>query len=313
VQQKIRIGTRGSQLALAQTAEVKSRLCAAHSHLHPDDIEIVVMSTQGDRILDRPLAEIGGKGLFTEEIEDALRAGSIDLAVHSLKDMPTQLPPGLELACMLPREDARDAFICNHAASLSALPPGAVIGTASLRRQAQTLQTRPDLKVVTFRGNIQSRLRKLEEGVVDATFLAMAGLNRLGVKGHNIHPMGEDIMLPAVAQGAITIEIATDREDIRALLRPLNDEKTAVCVTAERALLATLDGSCRTPIAAYATLQADQTLSMTGRVLSPDGRQVYNITRRAPAAMAERLGHEMGNHLKEQAGDAFFAALHAGQ
>tara|TARA_B100001939_G_scaffold343387_1_gene355993 strand:- start:200 stop:1153 length:954 start_codon:yes stop_codon:yes gene_type:complete len=308
VQEKLRIGTRGSKLALAQAHETKNRLLAAHQDLSAGQIEIVVLSTRGDRILDRPLAEIGGKGLFTEEIEAALLDGSIDLAVHSLKDMPTVLPPELDLACYLEREDVRDAFICKKAASLRELPPGAVVGTASLRRAAQTLALRPDLKVIPFRGNVQTRLNKLEQGQVDATYLAMAGLNRLGLKDDRIHALETDQMLPAVAQGAICIEIARQNTRIRDLLAPLNHQDTEVCVSAERAFLAVLDGSCRTPIAGLATVKDGQ-LTIRGRLLSPDGREDFSGRLSGPAEEAEPLGRTLGEQLKQEAGPEFYARL----
>lgn len=307
----VRIGTRGSQLALAQAHEVKDRLIAAHANLTQDMIEIVVMSTKGDRILDRPLAEIGGKGLFTEEIETALLKGDIDIAVHSLKDMPTTLPDGLELACYLQREDVRDAFISAKAARLQDLPAGSVIGSASLRRQAQTLALRPDLKVVAFRGNVQSRLRKLDDDVVDATYLAMAGLNRLGLKDNRIHAIDTPDFLPAVAQGAICIEIAKDNDNARAFITPLNHTPTELCVRAERAMLKILDGSCRTPIAGLATLNGDQ-LTLKGHLSLPDGTEAHHMQRQGPASDPETLGTQVGRHLRTQAGEEFFKKLEAG-
>lgn len=307
----VRIGTRGSLLALAQAEEVKARLIAAHDHLSKNNIEIVVMSTRGDRVLDRPLSEIGGKGLFTEEIEASLLSGDIDIAVHSLKDMATVLPDGLELVCYLEREDVRDAFISAKAATLKDLPKGAVIGSASLRRQAQTLALRPDVSVVTFRGNVQSRLRKLEEGVVDATYLAVAGLNRLGLDDPRVHPIPVDNFLPAVAQGAISIEIASHNQTAREMLAPLNHRNTELCVRAERAMLKILDGSCRTPIAGYATLTGDQ-ITLRGQVALPDGKESYSNTLQGPAQDPEALGHRLGQILRDQAGPAFFAKLAVG-
>ncbi|WP_417316587.1 hydroxymethylbilane synthase [Emcibacter sp.] len=309
-QKNIRIGTRGSQLALAQAHETKKRLLAAHPGLSEEQIEIVVMSTRGDRILDRPLAEIGGKGLFTEEIEAALLTGDIHLAVHSLKDMPTELPEGLELAAYLEREDVRDAFISAKASSLRELPAGAVVGTASLRRQAQTLALRPDLKVITFRGNVQSRLRKLEAGEVDATYLAMAGLNRLDLEDERVHPLDIDELLPAVAQGAICIEIASRNERVRALLEPLDHTPTRQRVVAERAFLNELDGSCRTPIAGLAVLDGDS-LHLRGRLLGLDGSEIHEGSLEGPASDAEKIGRELGRRLKDAAGPAFFEKLKA--
>ena len=228
--------------------------CGAAHGLAPEQCELVIIKTTGDRITDRPLIEAGGKGLFTKELEEALFAGDIDLAVHSMKDMPAILPQGLAISAILEREDPRDAFVSLKYASLDALPAGAVIGTSSPRRQAQVLRARPDLRVVGFRGNVETRLRKLEEGVADATFLACAGLNRLGLSQHITAAMPTDVMLPAVAQGAIGIEIRADDDATAQLIAPLNDAATALCVTAERAYLAQLEGSCRTPIAGYAEL-----------------------------------------------------------
>src|SRR5262245_26273890 len=250
---KIRIGTRGSPLALAQAREVQARLEAAHG---PGRLtfEVCVIKTTGDRIQDRPLAEAGGKGLFTKEIEEALIAREVDIAVHSMKDMPTLLPPGLTLAAFLPREDVRDALISTKARSLSDLPGGAVVATSSLRRQAQVRHLRPDVKVVSMRGNVETRLRKLSEGVADATLLALAGLNRLGLADRAAAPVPVAEMLPAVAQGAIGVETRADDTAMAEALAPLNHQPTALAVTAERAFLAKLEGSCRMPIAALGAL-----------------------------------------------------------
>ncbi len=305
----VRIGTRGSQLALAQAHEVKDHLIRAHDHLSESNIEIIVMSTKGDRILDRPLSEIGGKGLFTEEIEAALLNGAIDIAVHSLKDMPTSLPDDLELACYLEREDVRDAFISGKASSLNDIPSGAVIGSASLRRQAQTLALRSDVEVVTFRGNVQSRLKKLDENIVDATYLAMAGLNRLGLKDDRIHPIEVEEFLPAVAQGAICIEIASHNRRARRLIHPLNHRETEICVRAERAMLKILDGSCRTPIAGYATLHGSM-ITLRGLVSLPDGSENHNFE--ASGDNPEELGTYVGQYLRDQAGEGFFKKLNTG-
>jgi hydroxymethylbilane synthase len=301
---KMRIGTRGSPLALAQAHEVRDLLMANHDDLGAHDVEIVVISTKGDRVLDRALSEIGGKGLFTEEIETGLTDGSIDIAVHSMKDMPTELPDGLIIPCLLPREDVRDVFISSKAARLEDLPQGAVIGSASLRRQAQIKHQRPDLEVVTFRGNVQSRLRKLEEDVVDATLLAQAGLNRLDMADVATETLSTDQMLPAVAQGAIGIECRDGDKRVLDYLAPLACADTMACVTAERAVLAALDGSCRTPIAALATLDGDQ-LDLRARVLRPDGSEVLETTRRGPASEARALGDDAGAELKERAGPDF--------
>ncbi len=251
----LKIGTRGSPLALAQAFETRRRLMAAHG-LVEDACEIVIIKTTGDdRALiaaDRPLKEIGGKGLFTKEIEEALLAGSIDIAVHSMKDMPVAQPGGLVLDCYLPREDVRDAFVAPAVARLGDLPEGAVVGTSSLRRRAQLAHRRPDLKLVEFRGNVQTRLKKLNDGVAQATFLAMAGLNRLGMAHVATSPIAPEDMLPAVAQGAIGIERRAADGEVAALLGAIHDRPTGERLAAERAFLVTLDGSCETPIAGLA-------------------------------------------------------------
>lgn len=302
----LRIGTRGSPLALAQAHETRDRLAAAHPHLAgPDAIEIVVLKTTGDRILDRTLAEAGGKGLFTKELEEALLDGRVDLAVHSMKDVPTWLPEGLEIACLLPREDPRDAFFARDGHDLESLPAGAVVGTAGLRRQAQVLERRPDLRVEPLRGNVQTRLAKLAAGAVDATLLALAGLRRLGLADQVTAVLEPDTMLPAVAQGAIGIEIRSDDPGTRAALAPLHCPDTACRVAAERGLLAALDGSCRTPIAALARLDG-ATIHLEGKVLSPDGRQVFRVRRSGPAADAASLGAAAGTEVKAQLPPGFF-------
>ncbi len=291
------IGTRGSKLALAQATEVKKLLAEAHSHLSEETIVINVLSTRGDRVQDRNLSEIGGKGLFTEEIEEALFNGEIDIAVHSLKDMPTKLPTGLELVCYLKREDVRDAFLSNQVRCLDDLAAGAVVGTSSLRRKAQTLARRPDLKIVNFRGNVLTRLQKLDSKIVDATFLAVAGLNRLGNNDARISPINVSEMLPAVAQGAITIEIASDNDVMRSMLEPLNHKETELRVRAERAMLDILDGSCRTPIAGLATINED-VLTLRGRVLSEDGSQDRQNEISGSIHDPEAIGEKLGQLLK---------------
>mgnify|MGYP001809902801 CR=1 FL=1 len=298
----LRIGTRGSPLALAQAHETRARLAAAHPDLAAADaMEIVVINTTGDMLLDRTLADAGGKGLFTKEIEEALLDGRIDLAVHSMKDVPTVLPPGLEIAALLPREDPRDAFFSRTGAGLDALPAGAVLGTAGLRRQAQILERRPDLKIVPLRGNVQTRLRKLAEGEVDAMLLALAGLRRLGLADKLTEVLEPEVMLPAVAQGAIGIEIRCDDAATKGLLAAIACAATERRVTAERALLAALDGSCRTPIAALATLSDDGTrLSLRAKALSHDGRQVFVATVEGPAADAAAMGDEAGADIKRR-------------
>ncbi len=301
---RIRIGTRGSALALAQAREVVQRLTDAHQ-LAESRFEIVVIKTSGDRIQDRPLSEAGGKGLFTKEIEDALLSGAIDLAVHSMKDMATVLPSGLGIAACLPREDPRDAFISPRWGGLAELPPGAVVGTSSLRRQAQVLRKRPDLKVIPFRGNVDTRLRKLDEGTAEATFLACAGLKRLGRSDRITAPVPIEIMLPAIAQGAIGVETRADDEAANKLVAPLNHQPTALCIAAERAFLARLDGSCRTPIAGLATLQ-NARLTLRGQILTPDGAQSHETTYEGLPQEAVRMGDEAASELLGRAGPAFF-------
>ena len=286
----IRIGTRGSPLALAQANETRLRLMQAHG-LEENQFEIVVISTIGDRILNQPLAEIGGKGLFTFEIEEALQSGSIDLAVHSMKDMPAKLPDGLVFAANLPREDARDAFVSLTAKTLQELPHGAVLGSSSVRRNAQALRIRPDLQSVQFRGNVQTRIRKLADGVAMGTFLAVAGLNRLGLSQHISTIMEMDEMLPAVAQGAIGIEIKTSNHRVRTLVEAIHHNTTGIAIACERAFLAKLEGSCRTPIAGHATISGD-TLSFRGQILSLDGKQSAEVSLSGPIEEAAAIGNE---------------------
>lgn len=310
VVQKLKIGTRGSPLALTQAEDVRARLITAHDTLSAETVEIAVIKTTGDRILDQHLMTAGGKGLFTKEIEEALLNGSIDCAVHSSKDMPTRLPAGLELTAFLKREDPRDAFISQKFANFMDLPPGAVLGTASLRRRAQALRLRSDLKVVTFRGNVQTRLRKIAEGEADATFLALAGLNRLGVADVAKEKLPLDAFLPAPAQGAVTVEIRSGDHNMSAYLAPLHDVDTAIAVAAERAFLARLDGSCRTPVAAYAARQGDQ-LMMQAMLLSLNGTQTFEANGSADMTMeaAVDLGLSLGDKIRTDAGPAFFEAL----
>ena len=291
-------------MALIQANDVRDRLLAAHDDL---DVEIIVIQTTGDRIQDRPLAEIGGKGLFIKEIEEALFSGDIDLAVHSMKDVETQLPDGLGISVILPREDPRDAFISNRAASLLELPAGATVGTSSLRRHAQIRHARPDLRIVAFRGNVETRLRKLKDGEADATLLAISGLRRLGMAAVATQIMDVDEMLPAVAQGAVGVETRVNDSLSRDYLRPLNDVASARRVAAERAMLAALDGSCRTPIAALATFDGPEMLTLRGRVATLDGTVVHDVARRGPADDAEAMGADAGRELRERAGPNFFA------
>ncbi|MBX6369867.1 MAG: hydroxymethylbilane synthase [Rhodospirillales bacterium] len=302
----LRIGTRGSPLALAQAAELRARLAAAHPALAaPDALETIVIKTTGDAVRDRTLAAIGGKGLFTKEIEEALLSGTIDVAVHSMKDMTTVLPPGLAIGAVLEREDPRDAFFSHAAKSLTALPAGTVVGTASLRRQAQVLHARPDLRVVPLRGNVDTRLRKLDEGAVGATLLALAGLKRLGKAGAATSVLETSEMLPAVAQGAIALEIRADDARVRELVAPLDHAPSATRVTAERALLAALDGSCKTPIAALAELDEGR-LRLRAMVIRPDGSEKHEAVREGAPADAERMGRDAGEELRRRAGPGFF-------
>ncbi|MDP0927484.1 hydroxymethylbilane synthase [Paracoccus onubensis] len=303
----LKIGTRGSKLALAQAYELRARVMAAHD-LPAEAFEIVVIRTTGDRVTDRPLKEIGGKGLFTKEIEEALAEGGIDIAVHSMKDMPTVQPDGMVIDCLLPREDARDAFVSPHVGSIVELPEGAVVGSSSLRRRAQLAHRRPDLRLVEFRGNVQTRLQKLEDGVAVATFLAMAGLSRLDMLHVARSPIDPAEMLPAVAQGAIGIERRSDDDGIAALLRPVNDVETAQRVAAERAFLARLDGSCQTPIAGYAELQGTR-LSLRGEILRPDGSQALAGTREGEIADGPAMGRDLAEELLTRAGQGFFDHL----
>lgn len=300
----LKIGTRGSPLALAQAHETRDRLMAAHA-LPGAAFEIVVIKTTGDRVLDRPLKEIGGKGLFTREIEEALLSGAVDIAVHSMKDMPTLQPEGLLLDCYLPREDVRDAFVSPARASLAALPPGAVVGTSSLRRRAQLVHRRPDLTVVEFRGNVQTRLKKLAEGVAEATFLAMAGLNRLGMADVARGPIATEEMLPAVAQGAIGIERRAADARAADLLAAIHDRDTGLRLAAERAYLARLDGSCDTPIAGLAEL-APGGLRLRGEILRPDGSDAIADEIAGPAEDAAHLGTELAARLLARAPRGFF-------
>jgi hydroxymethylbilane synthase len=300
----LRLGTRGSPLALAQAHQVQARLAAALG-VAACAIELKIIKTTGDAIQNRPLAEIGGKGLFVKEIEQALIEGAIDFAVHSAKDVPGVLPDGLMLACCLPREDARDAFISRTAASFAALAPGAVVGTASPRRQAMVKRLRGDLAVVPLRGNVETRLKKLAAGEVDATLLAMAGLNRLGLAAAATAPLDVDDFLPAVGQGVIALETRADDARTRAQLAKINDAAAATALAAERAFLAVLDGSCRTPIAGHARL-AGGVLHFRGLIVKPDGSESFETERRGGAADAAALGEDAGRELRGRAGADFF-------
>ena len=301
----LKIGTRGSPLALWQAHEVRRCLMAAYD-LPEAAFEICVIKVTGDQILDRALKDIGGKGLFTREIEDALLDASIDIAVHSMKDMPTVQPEGLWLDCYLPREDVRDAFVSPGVASLADLPQGAVVGSSSLRRRAQLALRRPDLRLVEFRGNVQTRMKKLEDGVAVATFLAMAGLNRLGMAHMARGPIAPEEMLPAVAQGAIGIERRRDDARVAGLLAAIHDGPTGVRLAAERSYLATLDGSCETPIAGLAVIEGDS-LWLRGEILRPDGSEVIQGEARGPVGDAAGIGHALADDLLSRAPKGFFA------
>jgi hydroxymethylbilane synthase len=300
----LRLGTRGSTLALVQARAVRAQLAAALGE-GEDAVEIVIIRTSGDAIQDRPLSELGGKGLFTKEIEDALLGGRIDLAVHSSKDMPTVSQPGLQLAACLAREDARDVFISHKAKSFSDLPQGAVLGTASLRRQAIAKRLRPDLQVVPLRGNVETRLKKLAAGEVDATLLALAGLRRLGITQHATAVLSTDEFLPAVGQGAIGIEARADDTRTLDALSRVNDPDTFDALACERAFLAELDGSCKTPIAGHAEI-AGETLRFRGLIARPDGKAAHDIAGTGRRADAKSIGAEAGRELKRLAGPGFF-------
>lgn len=302
----LRIGTRGSRLALVQTRQVQDLLAAADPALAPPGaVEIVVVKTTGDAVQDRALADIGGKGLFTKEIDEAMLDGRIDIAVHSVKDVPTWLPDGIDLACILKREDPRDALICTRANRLVDLPAGAVVGTASLRRQAQVLHRRPDLVVRLLRGNVETRLKKIADGAVDATLLAIAGLKRLGLAGAAAAIIEPDEMLSAVGQGAIGITCRTGDKRVAGLLAAIHDADSAACIAAERALLEVLDGSCRTPIAALAIIPQSKRLLLRGLLARPDGSVVLTAEREGSPQDAARLGRDAGTELRGRAGPGF--------
>jgi porphobilinogen deaminase len=299
-----RIGTRGSPLALAQAHETRDRLMAAHG-LRAEDFEIVVLSTKGDRITDRALSEIGGKGLFTQELEEQLLSGELDFAVHSSKDMPTVLPEGLHLSTFLPREDVRDAFIGRTSKTLVGLPEGATVGSSSLRRQALIRRLRPDINVIIFRGQVDTRLRKLEEGQVDATLLAYAGLRRLGKQDVATELLDPKDFPPAPAQGAICIESRIGDDRISTLLEAINDRATYDAVSCERGFLATLDGSCRTPIAGHAQCEGD-VIRFMGMILTPDGSRFHTVTVEGKRSEAANLGLKAGKAIRDMAGPGFF-------
>ena len=302
-EQPLRIGTRGSPLALAQAHEVQARLMAAHD-LPENALEISVIKTTGDAIQSRPLSEIGGKGLFTKELETALDAGDLDIAVHSMKDVPTRLQDGHGVAAVLPREDVRDALVSHSFSAIGDIPKGAVFGTSSLRRRAQLLAVRPDLEMVEFRGNVQTRLKKLEDGVAVATLLARAGLNRLAREDLGV-TVPVDELLPAIAQGAIGIEALEGRDDLAAFLAPIHCAESAARITTERAFLRALDGSCRTPIAGLAEISAAG-MEFRGEVLRPDGTERLFAARRGGIADGEAMGRDAAEELLAQGSAAFF-------
>ncbi|MFS4439047.1 hydroxymethylbilane synthase [Paracoccaceae bacterium GXU_MW_L88] len=303
----VKIGTRGSPLALAQAYETRGRLMEAHG-LPEEAFEVVVIKTSGDRIQDRALREVGGKGLFTKEIEEALLSGGIDIAVHSMKDMPTVLPDGLALTCYLPREDVRDALVSFSVQAIDELAEHAVVGTSSLRRRAQLLHKRPDLEVVEFRGNVQTRMQKLRDGVAEATFLATAGLHRLGMADTVGVPIPVEDMLPAVAQGAIGIEQRETDQRIADILAPINHEPTEIQLRAERAFLAGLDGSCNTPIGGFAELNGGE-IWLRGEIIAPDGSAQHAGERRGAEADAAELGADLAAELKKKGGTGFFSLI----
>ena len=299
-----RIGTRGSPLALAQAHETRDRLVEAHG-LSPEMFEIVPITTKGDRIADRALSEVGGKGLFTEELETQLLSGDLDFAVHSSKDMATKLPEGLHLSAFLPREDVRDAFIGRAAPKLVELPHGATVGSASLRRQALIRRARPDLNVILFRGAVATRLRKLEDGLADATLLAFAGLKRLHMAHVPTQLLETEDFLPAPAQGAIGIESRIGDSRVDDLLAAVNHCPTYDAVVCERAFLSVLDGSCRTPIAGYAVCDGDN-LHFSGLILTPDGRTEHGVEMSGKRRQALELGRQAGEQVRAAAGTGFF-------
>lgn len=312
--QTLKIGTRGSPLALAQAYETRSRLMAAFD-LPQEAFDIHVIKTTGDdrTLIDADIAlkTIGNKGLFTKEIEEAMIAGTIDIAVHSTKDMPVAQPEGLVLDVFLPREDVRDAFVSLKYKTIADLPKGAIVGTSSLRRRAQLKVKRPDLKVVEFRGNVQTRLKKLEDGLADATFLAMAGLNRMDMNDVPKFAIAPEDMLPAIAQGTIGIERRVDDMRAKYMLDAIHDAPTGHRLAAERTFLAALDGSCETPIGGLSIIEGDQ-IWLRGEILKPDGSQVFIGERRGAVSDGAEMGKSLADELLGQAGPDFFEAVAAG-
>jgi|TARA_B110000438_G_scaffold79208_1_gene79298 hydroxymethylbilane synthase len=305
-QKPLRIGTRGSPLALAQAHEVQELLCTNKSLMNMENIPVIkIIKTTGDRVLDRPLKEIGGKGLFSKEIDEALIYNEIDIAVHSMKDLETIIPSGIILAATMKREDPRDVFISRLAASIDELPIGSTIGTSSLRRQAQILKRRPDLVVKPFRGNVQTRMKKMKDGEVDATLLALAGLKRLKIVNITMEILNPDIILPAVAQGAIGITCREEDTAILTKLKALNHGPTWKRITAERTMLAALDGSCRTPIGGLANIDLNGILTLKGILANEDGSKMFTALKEGPAEEAEAIGNNVGTKLRRLAGKEF--------
>jgi hydroxymethylbilane synthase len=302
----IRIGTRGSPLALVQAGETR-RLMAATLDWSEERFAIVPIRTSGDRITDRPLSEAGGKGLFTKEIDEALLDGRIDIGVHSAKDLATALPDGIAIAACLTREDVRDVFVSPEATTLMDLPAGALIGTSSLRRRALALRARPDLVAVDLRGNVETRLRKIAEGVADATVLAAAGLNRLHLARHATSFLDPAVWLPAPGQGAIAIAARSNDREMRDRLAAIDDRATTLALACERAFLAVLDGSCRTPIGGLARVDGSG-LRFAGMILKPDGSTAHTVTRDGPASEAAQIGAAAGGELAARGGPDFFTA-----
>lgn len=299
----VNIGTRGSKLALAQADIVEGLLKKHYPNIKTNIIKI---KTTGDKILEKNLNEIGGKGLFIKEIEEHLMDGKVDIAVHSMKDMPALMHEAFEIPCILEREDARDALISKNVSKIVDLPQGATVGSSSPRRAAQILNVRPDINIVQFRGNIHTRLQKLEDGVVDATMLAMAGLIRGKIQSENIYPIDEQEMLPAVAQGAIGIQIRKGDSKFKELLEPLNHEVTYKCIMAERVFLEAFEGSCKTPIGALARIDEDN-INIEFMIASLDGSKIYKTKRHGLISKASELAKDAALYLKEKAGEGFFS------
>jgi len=293
MRKQIKIGTRASLLAVTQSSMIKDFIEKQHPGV---SVELVKITTTGDKILDVPLAKVGGKGLFVKELEDALLDGRADLAVHSMKDVPTELPDGLHLGVVTERENPRDAFISNNYANIEALPQGAKVGTSSLRRKSQIACLRPDLVIEDLRGNVDTRLRKLDEGMYDAIILASAGLNRLGKSDRITSLVEPDQMLPAIGQGALGIELRTDDTELQEGLSFLNHVPTAIAVTAERAFLLRLEGGCQVPIGAFATVEGD-TVTLTGLIASVDGKQIIKEKASGPVGDAGAIGTQLAEKL----------------